>query len=320
MNSRQLEEEFKKEEDAINRKVHLGELSADEGDFLVKQEREKAKQRLARLKRPSRTIFFVIALISTCCFLYSFFQLYIELDRLAISHLELYILVISVFSFLILGHLELKRLERMFSRFFSKAYLKQILYAPEIDFEWDQRDLVQVRINVKNQINLYAGLLDEEVCELSSNLLSTVTSVFDDGEGLIEEIGLGFYVINYRGTHNVEVAINKLEQLYSKLRAHDGDWFSKSVRMGASVVSGKLWCGTLGTGFQVYRTMGHKVKTGEALAEATGWEEIYLDEFSLNTIDKVAITNHKEPVFLRASSELIRVYQFITWRGGKSGL
>ncbi|PCJ20592.1 MAG: hypothetical protein COB02_03465 [Candidatus Cloacimonadota bacterium] len=320
MNSRQLEEEFKKEEDAINKKVHLGELSADEGDFLVKQAKEKSKRRLARLKRPSRTIFFVIALIATLCFLYSFFKLYTELDRLSISHIELYVLVSSVFVFLILGHLELNRLERMFSRFFSKAYLKQILYAPEIDFEWDQRELVQVRLNVKNQINLYAGLLDEEVCELNSNLLSAVTTVFDDGSGLIEEVALGYYVINYRGSHNVELVITKIEKLFSLLRMHDGDWFSKSVRMGASVVSGRLWCGTLGTGFQVYRTMGHKVKTSEALAEATGWEEIYLDEYSLNTIDKIAITSDKEPVFLRSTSELISVHQFITWRGGKSGI
>lgn len=320
MNSRQLEEEFKREEEAINKKVHLGELSADEGDFLVKQAKEKSKRRLARLKRPSRTIFFVIALASTFCFLYSFFQLYVELDRLSVSHIELYFLVLSVFVFLILGHLELRRLERMFSRFFSKAYLDQILYAPEIDFEWDQRDMVQVRINVKNQINLYAGLLDEEVCELSSNLLTCITTVFDDGDGLIEDVGLGYYVVNYRGTHNVQLALHKLEELNKKLRMHDGDWYSKSVRVGASVVSGKLWCGTLGSGFQVYRTMGHKVKTGEALAEATGWEEVYLDEYSLNTIDKIAITSAKEPVFLRATNELIRVYQFVTWRGGKSGI
>lgn len=316
MNSRQLEEAYLREVDRIHQKVHLGEIPQDAGEFLIMLAREKANKSTKRLKRSSRLIFVITSTVFAVVFIYCFIQLYTELDRADLGLLHLNLIGLIGIICTVLFKLELNRVEKMFAKFFSKAYFKKILHAPEIEFEWKRIPLVQVRLVLKNENNLYAGLKDEEVCELKSNIMSTIVRILDDGQAYIEALSDDQTIINYmvdEGVSCQEVAKN-LDKLFAELRLMDGVWFSKSVRMGAGMVLGEFLVGNMGYDYQVFRTAGTKTGVVESLALAAGWDEILMDEVTYCELDSEIHAAPCEPVFVRSSADLIKVYKFLNWK------
>ena len=101
--------------------------------------REKTIKSTKRLKRPSRLIFYVMATLIAATIIYSFFQVYSLLNRNDLSVVFLNVIGLLIIVFVALFQLEINRIEKMFARFFSKAYFKKILHAPEIEFEWKKR-------------------------------------------------------------------------------------------------------------------------------------------------------------------------------------
>lgn len=316
MNSRQLEEAYQKEVERITQKVHLGEISHDDGEFLIMLARERSRRNINRLKRPSRMIYYVLGFAALAGFLYCFYAMYLTLVQARFSQIFLYGIGISTGVLVVLFFFELKRMEKMFSRFFSKQYFKKILYAPEVEFEYRRIPMIQVRLQIKNENNLYAGLKDEEVFELRSNILATVANCLDDGKGILEQVGENDFVVDYflGDDTNSTYVLRKISKLFDELRLMDGQWFSKSLRMGASIVLGEYLVGNLGHDYQVFRSFGKKTSIAQSLCSATGWEEIYMDDTTLGDLENAIYSAQQEPVFLRSSGELIKVFKFSGWK------
>ena len=316
MSSRQLEEAYLIEVERIHQKVHLGEIPQDAGEFLIMLAREKTNKSTKRLKRSSRLIFNVTSAIFAVVFIYCFVQLYSELDGADLSLLHLNLLGLIGLICAVFFKLELDRVEKMFAKFFSKAYFRKILHAPEIEFEWKRIPMVQVRLVLKNENNLYAGLKDEEVCELKSNIISTIARILDDGQAYIEVLSDEQTILNYmidEGITCKEIA-RKLDKLFAELRLMDGVWFSKSVRMGAGLVLGEFLVGNMGYDYQIFRTAGPKTSVVESLALAAGWDEILMDEVTYCELDSDIHAAPCEPVFVRSNADLIKVYKFLNWK------
>ena len=316
MNTRQLEDAYLQEVERISQKVHLGEIPHDAGEFLIMLAREKTVKSTKRLRRPSRLIFYLMSALVAVAFIYSFFQIYSVLNRNDLSLVFLYVIGLLTIVFVALFQLEINRVEKMFSRFFSKAYFRKILHVPEIEFEWKKEPVIQIRLMIKNENNLYAGIRDEEVCELKSNIISTITRVMDDGKALIEEISDDRVVINFMVHEGVNCSyvIHQLVRLLEELKLMDGEWFSKSVRIGASMVLGEFLVGNMGYDYQVFRTAGRKVGVAESLVKAAGWNEIFIDEVTLCELDSEIHAISCEPIFVRATGDLIKVHKFNGWK------
>lgn len=316
MSTRQLEEAYLREVERIHQKVYLGEIPQDAGEFLIMLAREKTNKSTKRLKRSNRLVFNTLAAIFSLVFLYCFFEMYRLLDRNDLSFLHLHVLGVVSLIFVILFQMELMRIEKLFGKFFSKAYFKKILHAPEIEFEWKRVPMIQVRLILKNENNLYAGLKDEEVCELKSNIMSTIIKVLDDGQAYLEEISDDRMIVNYFVSEGVkcEYVTRQIDKLFNELKLMDGVWFSKSVRMGAGLVLGEFLVGNMGYDYQVFRTAGCKTGVAESLALAAGWDEILMDEVTYCELDSEIRTASCEPVFVRSSSDLIKVYKFLSWK------
>ncbi len=315
MNSRQIEEAFEKEVEFISKKVTLGELSQDEGDFLIKQARARTDRELSRLKRPGRLLYYVLTLCLGLSFVVCF---WLSMKKTGVTfYWPLWGLLACTLGFLAVLQIEIRRLEFTFSQFFSKAWFHKVLHAPRIDFEWQKQSVVQIHLHIKNEHNLYAGLRDEEICELRSRILDCVHEVFDNGEGIVEFVGEDSYVIDFLakdGADSVHRALKSVDTLFSTLRSRDGEWYSKSVRMAAGVVSGIFWVGTMGHGHRVFRVLGRRRTVAGALANAAGWEEIYLDEDTAADAEKWIYVHGSEPIFLRDSKELIKVCRLSGWK------
>jgi len=322
MNTRQLEDAYLQEVERISQKVHLGEIPHDAGEFLIMLAREKTVKSTKRLKRPSRLIFYVMAAMISVAFIYSFFQLYSLLNRNDLSLIFLYLIGLLTIVFVALFQVEVNRVERMFSRFFSKAYFKKILHSPEIEFEWKKEPIIQIRLMLKNEDNLFAGIRDEEVCELKSNIISTVTRVMDDGKSYIEEVSDHRVVINFMVHEGVNCSyvMRQLVKLIEELKLMDGEWFSKSVRIGASMVLGEFLVGNMGYDYQVFRTAGRKVGISESLVQAAGWNEIFIDEVTLCELDSEIHAVSCEPIFVRTTGDLIKVHKFSGWKESIRGI
>lgn len=316
MNTRQLEDAYLQEVERISQKVHLGEIPHDAGEFLIMLAREKTVKSTKRLKRPSRFIFYVMAALIAVAFIYSFFQVFSLLNRNDLSVVFLNVTGLLTIVFVALFQVEINRVERMFARFFSKAYFKKILNAPEIEFEWKKEPVIQVRLMIKNENNLFAGIKDEEVCELKSNIISTITRVMDDGKAFIEEVSDDRIVINFMVHEgvNCRYVMRQLDRLIQELKLMDGEWFSKSVRIGASMVLGEFLVGNMGYDYQVLRTAGRKTGVAESLVQAAGWNEIFIDEVTLCELDSEIYATSCEPIFVRATGDLIKVHKFNGWK------
>ena len=154
MNSRQVEESFKQELERIQQKVRLGEISQEEGEFLLMQIKEKSRRRINKLKRPSRMIFYVLSLVFTGVFIYCFFAIYSDLSLHDLGSNDLFVLGLTMAAFIVLFFFELRRVEKTVSRYFSKKFFQRILHSPEIEFEAGRVELVQVRLQIKNVNNL----------------------------------------------------------------------------------------------------------------------------------------------------------------------
>ena len=169
---------------------------------------------------------------------------------------------------------------------------------------------------IKNENNLFAGIRDEEVCELKSNIISTITRVMDDGKAYMEEVSNDRVVINYMVHEGVNCSyvMRQLDRLIGELKLMDGEWFSKSVRIGASMVLGEFLIGNMGYDFQVMRTAGRKTGVADSLVQAAGWNEIFIDELTLCELDSEIYTTSCEPIFVRATGDLIKVHKFSGWK------
>jgi hypothetical protein len=313
VDSKEIEEAYRKEAERIFKKVQLGELSKDEGDFLLMQIKEKSRKTLGRLKRPSRLIFYVLSVLFAGVFLYAFFALYASISLHDADLFPLYVLGASVLVFLGLFQGELRRIETLFARFFSKAYFQKLLYAPELELELQQGALIQVHIQVKSCDTLYAGLNDEQVWELKSKILTLVTQALDDGIGVFEESSEDRFMVNYAlGTNGRKplAIFEQVQSLFSDLKLMEGQWFARSVHLGAAMVFGDFWYGSRGQRFQVFGTTGSKRGVGLVLAEAADWGEILLDEECAQLLQDNLYLSMREPVFQRAGGEMVQVYRF----------
>ncbi len=317
MKSRDLETGFQQEAEFIRRKVALGELSQDEGDFLIKEARARLEQKLARLRRSDRRFHLVLGWIGLLIFLGG-------LGRIAYllysSKMEIWPLWVGLGGVILLCmslYLEIKRLEKTFERTCSRALFEKILKSPEMDFEWKRQSVVQVHLLLKNESNLYAGLPEDNLCDLMGRIVDSVHEVFEDGKSIIEWIGHSEFVISWPAvTEPGELArvLQKIQAFFEHLRLHDGEWFDKSVRMGAGISWGTFWCGNLGQRLRVFRTLGKKREVARTLAEASGWEEIWLDEETAGEVEKWIYWQPQEPIFLRSSKELIKVCRLAGWK------
>jgi hypothetical protein len=317
MNSSQLEEAYRKEAELITYKIALGELSQEEGNFLIEKARAHSMRELARLKRPSRIYFFIFIFLFVSVFVYCFFEQFQHNNIENFSQLFLMGMGFSLIGFMALFHMEFRRLESSFGRYFSKSYFHKILYAPKIAFEWKKAEMAQIHLHIKNGTHVFAGLMEEELFELRSHILTMVSDVFDDGYGVIEQVGAESFIIDYymdgKGP-DLTAIMKKIERLFADLRARDGELFSKSVRMGAGLVRGTFRSGNVGFGLQVFRTFGRKTQIADALVGAAGWEEIYIDEDTFCELEKYIYVQECEPIFLKLSKELVKVFRVTGWK------
>lgn len=317
MSSSQLEKAYRKEAELIAYKIALGEYSQAEGDFMLDKAQARLTREMARLKRPARVYPLIFILILLSVFIYSFFEQLQYNNASGFSSVFLIGMGFSMIGFMLLFHREFRGLESSFGRYFSKYYLRKILYEPKIAFEWKQTDMIQVRLQIKNSAHVFAGLLEEENFELRSHVLTMVSDVFDDDYGIIEQIDADIFVIDYyvsnKGPQLLDV-MKKVEQIFANLKSRDGEFFAKSIRMGASVVKGSFRSGNIGFGLQVFRTAGRKTLVAKALVDAAGWEEIYIDEETFSELDKDVYARECEPIFLRLNKELVKVFLVTGWK------
>ncbi|MBT3786307.1 hypothetical protein HOF92_15135 [bacterium] len=316
MNSRQVEDSFKQELEKIQQKVRLGEISQEEGEFLLMQIREKTRRKISRLKRPSRMIFYVLSLVFSALFIYCFFTLYSDLSLHDLGLNDLYILGLTLVAFIVLFFFELRRVEKTISKYFSRAFFHRVLNSPEIEFEVRKMGLIQVRIQIKNLNNLFAGLGEDEIWQLRSQTLSTITSCLDNGKAVFEEMGPNCFVVNYPLGDGLSIreSLKRVESVFSQFQMMQGQWFSKSIQVGASLVSGEFLCGNLGDEFQQNRTHGRLATVSSSLVEAAGWFEILMDEKTLDEIQAEVYFEDREPLFLRSVGELVPVFRFLNWK------
>jgi len=315
MNSRHIEENFQKEVEFIEKKVSLGELSQDEGEFLIKQTRARADRELARLKRPGRLIFYIFTFVLASTYVFSFYLLWKKAG--GGFYWPLWLLLATTLGFLAVLQIEIRRLETTFAQFFSRAWFERVLYAPRIEFEWQKQAAVLVVLQVRNESNLFAGLREEEICELRGRILDCVHDAFNPAGAILELVGDDHFVIAFpaqKGSETVLVALRCIQNLFSALRSHDGEWFSKSVRMSAGMVTGLFWAGTMGHQHRVYRNFGHRRNVVKALSQAAGWEEIFLDEDTAADVEKWVYVQSLEPIFLPEGKDLVRVCRLSGWK------
>ena len=313
MDSREIEETYREEAERIFKKVQLGELSKDEGDFLLMQIKEKSRKSLGRLKRPSRIVFYVLSIVFAGIFYYAFFALYASLSLHDADHFPLYIMGGAALVFLGLFQGELRRIETLFSRFFSQAYFQRLLNSPEFELELKQGPLIQVHIQIKSTDTLFAGLNDEQVWGLKSKILTLVTQALDRGPAIFEESSENRFLVNYipgPGWGDGRDVFDHLAGLFADLKLMEGQWFARSVNLGAAIVLGDFWYGNRGQAYQVFASTGSKRGVGMLLAEAADWGEILLDEESAQMLQDDLHLGVREPIFQRSGGEMIQVFCF----------
>jgi len=316
MNSRQLEADYKEELEKIHQKVRLGEISQEEGEFLLLQIKEKTRRKINRLKRPGRKIYYLLSLVFSSVFIYCFCVLYSDLDLHDLGLNDLYFMGISMLALLILFFFELKRVEKMNSRYFSASFFQRIIHSPEIEFEVQRTGLIQIQLELKNINNLFAGLGKEESWQLKTHILTTISSTFDISGVFFEEMGPTRFVISlpWENDEKINEALRKVEEVFTLFQDKSGMWFSKSVQVGASLVVGDFLCGNMGEHLQQHRSYGKPSDVGMALAQAAGWFEILIDEQCLDKIQGGIYFEEREPIFLRSLGSLVPVYSFLRWK------
>ena len=316
MNTRQLEADYNQQLDKINNKVRLGEISQEEGEFLLLQMRERTRRKINRLKRPGRKIFLTLTVTGLTTFFYFLLIVLEEYRNHSLEMQNLYFIGGAVTLLVALFFFELKRVEKMGSKYFSKAFFKRIIHKPEIELEVRKISLIQVQIALKNSGNLFSGLSDSQIWQLKSNILTTISSAFDFEEVFFEEMGSEVYVISIPWTEDRQIkkVVQKVSEVFSTFQGKSGQWFSKSVQVGASVVVGDFLCGNMGEHLEQYRSYGRVSEVGLALVLASGWFEIFLNEACLEQIQGDVHYINREPIFSRSLGELIPVYTFQNWK------
>jgi hypothetical protein len=321
MNVRQLEDAYKREVELISYKISLGELTQEEGGYLIEKARARSLREMRRIKRSSRMIFHLAATAVFAVFAIGFYEQYlINSGRVFRSQFWLYLMSGGLLFFYFAIYKEFSRIEQQLAPYFSKSLYRKILKGAESELLWNQSSVIQVRMNIKNRSHVEAGLKDQQLCELYSQILQEFSAVFDDGTAVLEQMDNGCCVIDYfcvPGHEKImlKTVIEKVQLFYSRLAELDGEYFSKSIKMGASVVSGLLWAGMMGDRYRVFRTFGKKTLVGEALVQASSWDEILMDEETAILLEDVSYSCAMEPIFLKSSRELIRVHAFSGWKG-----
>lgn len=316
MNTRQLEADYKQQLDRIHKKVRLGEISQEEGEFLLLQIRERKRRKISRLKRPGRKIFLSLCCVALAIILFFFLKVLKEYQNHNADVFDFYVIAAAITALLVLFFFELKRVEKMSSKYFSRAFYGRIIKRPEIELEVQKVSLIQLQIALKNSGNLFSGLNDSQIWQLKSNILTTISSSFDLEGVFFEEMGSEIFVVSIPCTEDREIKNMMLHvlEVFNTFQEKSGEWYAKSVQVGASLVVGDFLCGNMGEHLEQHRSYGKGSEIGYALAQASGWFELLINETCLERIQSEIYYTNQEPIFSRSLGELIPVYSFQKWK------